>query len=149
SAIIAGNPPKHRLRQLQTFWDLITERKIWPFTPDGDIFRKARNAHSCLVTSVAGQPGFFKPRFPNPWMSLAGATTATSYYDSGPLRDTLTELVDFSLLNERAMRFSVGAVNVLTGNFVLTTPRKRSSRNISWRAVRCRRHCRWSRSAPI
>src|ERR1700722_4153039 len=27
SAIIAGNPPKHRLRQLQTFWDLITERK--------------------------------------------------------------------------------------------------------------------------
>jgi hypothetical protein len=24
-----------------TFWDLITERKIWPFTPDGDVFRKA------------------------------------------------------------------------------------------------------------
>ena len=48
SAIIAGNPPKHRLRQLQAFWDMITERKIWPFTPDGDIFRKARNAHSCL-----------------------------------------------------------------------------------------------------
>src|SRR5271155_2377868 len=118
SAIIAGNPPKHRLRQLQTFWDLITERKIWPFTPDGDIFRKARNAHSCLVTSVAGQPGFFSPRFPNPWMSLTGATTATSYYDSGPLRDTLLELVDFSLINERVSRFSVGAVNVLTGNFI-------------------------------
>ena len=44
SAIIAGNPPKHRLRQLRAFWDLITERKIWPFTLDGDIFRKARNA---------------------------------------------------------------------------------------------------------
>ena len=70
SAIIAGNPPKHRLRQLQTFWELITERNIWPFTPDGDIFRKARNAHSCLMTSVAGQPGFFTPRVPNPWMSL-------------------------------------------------------------------------------
>jgi NTE family protein len=118
SAIIAGNPRKHRLRQLQAFWELITERKIWPFTPDGDIFRKARNAHSCFVTSVAGQPGFFQPRFPNPWMSLTGATTATSYYDSGPLRDTLLELVDFSLINERVNRFSVGAVNVLTGNFV-------------------------------
>ena len=117
-AIIAGNPPKHRLRQLQAFWDLITERKIWPFTPDGDIFRKARNAHSCLVTSVAGQPGFFSPRFPNPWMSLTGATTATSYYDSAPLRDTLLELVDFSLINEQRTRFSVGAVNVLSGNFV-------------------------------
>ena len=32
---------------------MITERKIWPFTPDGDIFRKARNAHSCLVTMLA------------------------------------------------------------------------------------------------
>jgi len=26
SAIIAGNPPKRRLRQLQTFWEMITER---------------------------------------------------------------------------------------------------------------------------
>src|ERR1700735_1837675 len=51
-------------------------------------------------------------------MSLPGATTATSYYDSEPLRDTLLELVDFSLINERSTRFSVGAVNVLTGNFV-------------------------------
>ena len=90
SAIIAGNPPKYRLRQLRAFWELITERKIWPFTPDGDIFRKARNAHSCLVTTVAGQPGFFAPRYPNPWMSLTGASSATSYYDSAPLRDTLT-----------------------------------------------------------
>jgi NTE family protein len=118
SAIIAGNPPKRRLQQLQTFWDLITERKIWPFTPDGDIFRKARNAHSCFVTSLAGQPGFFKPRYPNPWISLTGSASATSYYDTDPLRETLTELVDFSLINERANRFSVGAVNVLTGNFV-------------------------------
>jgi NTE family protein len=118
SAIIAGNPPKHRLRQLRRFWELITDRKIWPFTPDGDIFRKMRNAHSCLVTSVAGQPGFFSPMTPNPWMSFTGATTATSYYDSSPLRDTLLELVDFSLINEQVSRFSVGAVNVLTGNFV-------------------------------
>jgi NTE family protein len=118
SAIIAGNPPKRRLRQLRAFWEMITERKIWPFTPDGDVFRKARNFHSCMVTSVAGQPGFFAPRFPNPWMSLTGASSATSYYDTTPLRDTLSELVDFSLINERAIRFSVGAVNVLSGNFV-------------------------------
>jgi NTE family protein len=118
SAIIAGNPRNRRLRQLQAFWDMITDRKIWPFTPDGDIFRKARNATSCWMTTVSGQPGFFAPRFPNPWMSLTGASTATSYYDSGPLRSTLLELVDFSLLNEQRTRFSVGAVNVLTGNFI-------------------------------
>jgi NTE family protein len=118
AAIIAGNPPDRRLRQLRTFWEQITERKIWPFTPDGDIFRKARNATSCWLTMMNGQPGFFAPRFPNPWMSFTGAQSATSYYDSAPLQETLTELVDFSLLNDRAVRFSVGAVNVLTGNFI-------------------------------
>jgi len=34
------------------------------------------------------------------------------------LRQTLRELVDFDLLNSGGVRFSVGAVNVLTGNFV-------------------------------
>jgi NTE family protein len=118
SAIIAGNPPSRRLRQLTTFWERITDRKIWPFTPDGDIYRKARNAASAWMTMMQGQPGFFAPRFPNPWLSVAGAQSATSYYDNLPLRETLTELVDFSMINERSTRFSVGAVNVLTGNFV-------------------------------
>ena len=34
------------------------------------------------------------------------------------MRETLLELVDFSLLNDQRVRFSVGAVNVLTGNFI-------------------------------
>ncbi|HEX4407156.1 MAG TPA: patatin-like phospholipase family protein [Xanthobacteraceae bacterium] len=118
SAIIAGNPPSRRLKQLRAFWDRITDRKIWPFTPDGDVFRKARNATSSWLTMAQGQPGFFAPRFPNPWMSHTGAQSATSYYDNMPLGETLTELVDFDLINERSVRFSVGAVNVLTGNFV-------------------------------
>ena len=67
---------------------------------------------------MQGQPGFFSPRHPTPWLSFAGAQSATSYYDNAPLRDTLEELVDFSLINEKLTRFSVGAVNVLSGNFV-------------------------------
>jgi len=118
AAIIAGNPPHRRVRQLRTFWEMITERKIWPFTPDGDVFRKARNAASSLLTMMHGQPGFFAPRFPNPWLSFTGAESATSYYDNAPLNDTLNTLVDFSLINDRTIRFSVGAVNVLTGNFI-------------------------------
>jgi NTE family protein len=70
------------------------------------------------MTMMQGQPGFFSPRFPNPWLSFSGAQSATSCYDNAPLYDTLMELVDFSLINERSSRFSVGAVNVLTGNFV-------------------------------
>src|SRR5262245_35901644 len=110
--------PHRRVRQLRTFWEMITERKIWPFTPDGDVFRKARNAASSLLTMMHGQPGFFAPRFPNPWLSFTGAESATSYYDNEPLNETLNTLVDFSLINDRTIRFSVGAVNVLTGNFI-------------------------------
>ena len=118
SAIIAGNSKQWRLKRLRTSWERITERKIWSYTPDGDVFRKPRNAASSWMTLIQGQPGFFSPRHPTPWFSLAGAQSATSYYDNGPLRETLEDLVDFSLLNEKAMRFSVGAVNVLSGNFV-------------------------------
>ena len=118
SAIIAGNSKKRRLQRLRTFWERITERTIWHYTPDGDVFRKARNATSSWLTLMQGQPGFFKPHYPGPWLSLAGAAQATSYYDNGPLLETLEELVDFSMINDGAVRFSVGAVNVLSGNFI-------------------------------
>ncbi|MES6452307.1 patatin-like phospholipase family protein, partial [Cutibacterium acnes] len=63
-------------------------------------------------------PGFFTPHQTNPWFSPAGARTATSYYDTTPLRDSLLELVDFDRINSKKMRFAVGAVNVLSGNFI-------------------------------
>ncbi len=118
SALIAGNPPERRLERLTTFWDRITERKVWLHTPDGDIYRQARNWTSQMMTTMLGQPGFFAPHPVNPWLSPAGARTATSYYDTAPLRETLLELVDFNLLNSKACRFSVGAVNAVSGNFV-------------------------------
>jgi NTE family protein len=118
AAIIAGNSPRRRMDRLRAFWETITERKIWHYTPDGDVYRKARNATSSLMTMMMGQPGFFKPHQTNPWLSFAGAQTATSYYDNEPLRETLEELVDFSLINEKNVHLSVGAVNVLNGNFI-------------------------------
>src|SRR5215471_12411054 len=81
AAIIAGNKPQERLGKLREFWERITDRKIWLYTPDGDIFRKARNATSSWMTMAQGQPGFFSPRQPGPWWSAAGAEAATSYYD--------------------------------------------------------------------
>src|SRR5262245_13197466 len=115
AAIIAGNRPERRVEQLHAFWNDITFRKIWLHTPDGDAFRKARNATSSLFTMMLGQPAFFVPRMPGPWLSATGARTATSYYDTQPLRETLARLVDFDLLNSGAVRFSVGAVNVQSG----------------------------------
>jgi len=118
SAIIAGNPPERRVERLHTFWDRITSRKVWHYTPDGDVFRKVRNLASSWMTTTLGQPGFFSPHSTNPWLSPAGARTATSYYDTEPLRRSLLELVDFDRINSKKMRFAVGAVNVLSGNFI-------------------------------
>ncbi|HEY4136673.1 MAG TPA: patatin-like phospholipase family protein [Alphaproteobacteria bacterium] len=118
AAIISGNLPERRLERLHSFWDRITERKIWPYTPDGDVFRQMRNFASSYATMTMGQPGFFAPRKVSPWLSPAGAQDATSYYDTTALKQTLLELVDFELINDPARRFSVGAVNMLSGNFV-------------------------------
>jgi NTE family protein len=77
-----------------------------------------RNTTSAWMTSVWGQPGFFTPRFPGPFGAAPGAKDATSYYDTAPLRQTLLDLVDFRRLNDKEkLRFSVGAVNIATGNF--------------------------------
>src|SRR5690348_9016970 len=42
---------------------------------------------------------------------------ATSVYDTGELKRTLERLVDFDRINADGTRFSVGAVNVRSGNF--------------------------------
>ncbi|HEY4274482.1 MAG TPA: patatin-like phospholipase family protein [Rhizomicrobium sp.] len=118
AALIAGNVPEKRLQRLTAFWSRITDRTVWLHTPDGDIFRQMRNATSSFYTMMLGQPGFFAPQKVNPWLSPAGARSATGYYDNAPLRETLLELVDFDLLNSKRCRFSVGAVNVASGNFI-------------------------------
>ncbi|MFG1477168.1 patatin-like phospholipase family protein [Xanthobacter sp. V4C-4] len=118
SAIIAGNTPENRVPRLREFWETISARKASPWALDGDIFRQFRNQVSATLTILQGQPGFFKPRVPNPWLLPAGAPGATSFYDTSPLRDTLLRLVDFDLINSGQKRFSVGAVNVRTGNFI-------------------------------
>jgi NTE family protein len=119
SAIIAGNPPELRVDALRQFWSRITDRTLWLHAPDGDIYRQARNNYSAMATALFGQPGMFEPHKASPWLLPAGATDATSYYNTAPLQETLKELVDFDRINSRhGLHFSVGAVNVLTGNFV-------------------------------
>jgi predicted acylesterase/phospholipase RssA len=47
-----------------------------------------------------------------------GSTDALSVYDISPLAKTLEELVDFDLINRKEVRYSIGAVNLRTGNSV-------------------------------
>lgn len=117
ASIIAGNKPGDQLDRLRDFWETISARRIWAFTPEGDYFRRLRNQTSSMLTMTAGLPGFFKPRDVNPWLQLPGAGGATSFYDTGELEHTLNRLIDWNILNDRQRRLSVGAVNVRTGNF--------------------------------
>jgi NTE family protein len=117
AAIIAGNPRERRLERLRQFWDTITARPTSLFTPDGDDPRRLANAWSSLLTMTLGQPGFFKPQVPNPWLSPRGSRSSTSLYDAAPLRETLLQVVDFNYLNSNGTRYACGAVNVRSGNF--------------------------------
>ena len=122
SALIAGNPPERRVARLREFWETVSAS---PFgVPDiAELEGRDELTHSIInqvrswCAVLGGAPGFFQPRVPPPYLYPNGASEALSYYDVGPLRSTLERLVDFALINAGAMRFSVGAVNVRTGNF--------------------------------
>jgi NTE family protein len=136
SALIAGNPPKTRIERLRTFWETVSAPPFgMPFLAalEGrdEFTHTLINQLSSLGVLIGGAPGFFQPRIPPPFLYPNGSPEALSYYDVAPLRATLERLVDFDLINAGAMRFSVGAVNVRTGNFVyFTTPPTRSARSM-------------------
>lgn len=116
AAIIAGNPPDRRVPRLREFWERVSSRLLgWPLAEDGS-FRRVFNETSAVLSAIRGVPGFFDPRMPPAVVMPQGTSEAISVYNSDPLRETLNELIDFDLLNSRAVRLSIGAVQVLTGN---------------------------------
>src|ERR1700722_3208797 len=116
-AIIAGNKPEDRLQKLESFWLESTSRVPSTAGPAGDTSRRLRNMLSAMNATLFGQPGFFQPNPTHGWFAPRGSRAATSLYDTSPLYATLEKLVDFDLINSRALRFAVGAVNVATANF--------------------------------
>jgi NTE family protein len=126
AAIIAGSPESQRVDRLRAFWETICANPVeWPvnegltagmpFTMD---LRSVQNIVAATRALTMGQTGFFKPRFPPPFLSMFSGDAATSFYDTSPLRDTLERLVDFDRLNSGDVRVSVGAVNIRCGNLV-------------------------------
>ena len=125
AALIAGNPPERRVERLREFWEGVTS---FPFpAPELPLPALARvpagrsrdivNETNATIAMLFGVAGFFTPRVPAAPFHPPGTPGAISYYDTEPLRRTLERLVDFALLNSGAVRLSVGAVNVRTGNF--------------------------------
>ncbi len=117
AALIVGNPVSRRVERLRTFWERVSSSLGTPALAQGIGSREGLNEASATQGMLFGVPGFFKPRFPPAPFQPRGTPEAISYYDTAPLRETLENLVDFERINSGALRLSVGAVNVRTGNF--------------------------------
>src|SRR5207342_45733 len=107
------------------FWTQVTSDAAWhlsgkPFTDlmNSDHTRNFLNQVNASFATVFGANGFFSARPLAPWLQAGGTLAATSIYDTSALKTTLERLVDFDRLNAGMTRFSAGAVNVRTGNFV-------------------------------
>ena len=117
AALIVGNPVSRRVEQLRAFWDLVSSSFAAPALAQGLGSREELNEANATQGMLFGVPGFFKPRFPPAPFQPRGTPEAISYYDTAPLRQTLENMVDFDRINSGALRLSVGAVNVRSGNF--------------------------------
>ena len=137
AALLAGNAPEDRLAKMHEFWNLICapalplpqsvfdiQQKATSWLSRSDHLRPMINGLTAFASLAHGQRGFFVPRTPPPFLAATGSIGATSFYDTAPLKQTLEALVDFDRLNHTSQRFTVGAVNVRTGNFVYFDNRK-------------------------
>ncbi len=115
AAIIAGNHPNERLARLADFWETIS----WPdlpapfaATPWQTLHNIASNAEALLF----GQPNFFTPRPVNPYLAPPSPPQEISFYDTSPLLGTLPRFANFALINQGAVRLSLGATDLATGS---------------------------------
>jgi NTE family protein len=112
ASIIAGNKLQDRLAKLHEFWNRMERPSVWPFAP---AWTGISDTWSYWSTLVKGIPGFFEPHLPAFWGAhIELGLDRAGFYSTASLRQTLAELVDFSIINARSPRLTVGAANVRT-----------------------------------
>lgn len=124
AALIAGAEKSRRVANLKAFWGDVSQSTAcgaWmQALPSGlleaEDVRVALNHMSAATALFVGVNAMYAPRVPPAWMMPRGSAGATSFYDGAPLRNALIKYVDFDRINAKEIRFSVGAVNVRTGN---------------------------------
>jgi NTE family protein len=122
SAIIAGNPPEQRVDRLREFWETVSASPfgipyVKSLEPQDDFSRQFIYQTQAMSNLLFGAHHFFVPRIPPALLFPPGSPEKASLYDNSPVRATLERLVDFDRINAGPMRFSVGAVDVRSGNF--------------------------------
>ena len=101
-AIIAGNEVTQRLPRLQEFWAHVETRLPGPW--------------SHLSPLLTGVPGFYQPNPAALWgVEAEVGIERAALYSVDPLKKLLPGLVDFNLVNSGKPRFTLGLVNVQSG----------------------------------
>jgi NTE family protein len=122
ASLIAGNERGDRIAALKEFWNRVTHHQPWHFWPTHAPFAQALSYWSILS---GGLPRFFEPNpqaFMGPHTRLGAEEAA--YYSTAPLTKTLKKLVDFTLVNEKGPRLTVGAAHVRTSQMRYFDSRK-------------------------
>ena len=110
AGLIAGNAPENRLAALDAFWSRVEHKSSWhTWLPSMQMAQSL----SFMNTVVNGLPGFFAPNY----QAFMGGhfpmnAEEAGYYSTAQLEATLTEFIDFKLMNANKPRLTVGAAHV-------------------------------------
>jgi NTE family protein len=110
AAIIAGNEPSKRLEKVKTFWQRVSTDPVYESVSGVPWFGRSLPQMMTLMNGIAN---FCKPN-PSAFTSTRLAADAAAFYVTEPLRETLSELIDFSLIEKKTTRVTVGAANLRT-----------------------------------
>jgi len=111
AAIIAGSKPGERMDRLRELWRRLEHGHAFEWALPTELSSIWRN----WSTIWGGLPAFFTPNtgaFASPHRTLG--PEGAGYYSVDPLRETLSDLIDFDLVNGGPMRLTVGASRVTT-----------------------------------
>jgi NTE family protein len=110
ASLIVGNELQSRLERLREFWSRMAHKQPWTLAPAWAGMSETLCYWSTLLLGI---PGFFRANpaaFFGPHVPLG--VESAGYYSTAPLRETLSELVDFSRINAGETRLTVGAAQV-------------------------------------
>lgn len=119
AALIAGNHPGDRAARVRAFWEKVSTGPIRSARSDAfgteafPGFGPMRSYSNVLGVRALGTRGLFEP-----FMSGLGSATTPAFYDAAQARTTLTDLIDFELLQAGLLRCAITATDIVTGELV-------------------------------
>ena len=117
-AILAGNAPEEGVGKLKQFWAEATQH-TWGEVTRQETLRQTYNGVHSMLSLLLCRPSIFQRRYPGLWSSLPWMPNDVAIFDHSPLRSTLERLVDFDRLNRAETRFTIGCVDLESGDEVL------------------------------